>query len=83
MASVAGDCSLGCFRFNYLFRCYMSEVDAIVENDFPDTLYVSANWDMESIPDLTRDNFMFLVEDHNKLVCVIKKLQRALEDIKQ
>ena len=35
---------------------------------FSDTIQVPDGYDMTSIPDLTRDNFQRLIEEHNNLV---------------
>ena len=43
--------------------------------DFPDTIQIPDGYDMKSIPDLTRDNFIFLMEQHNKLVTTVNNLQ--------
>ena len=42
--------------------------------DFPDTIQVPDGYDMTSIPDLTRDNIIFLMEKHNKLVDYINNI---------
>lgn len=36
--------------------------------DFPDRIQIPDGYDMTSIPDLTRDNFQKLIEEHNNLV---------------
>ena len=36
--------------------------------DFPDTIRAPNGYDMESVPDLTRDSFQYLIEEHNNLV---------------
>ena len=42
--------------------------------DFPDRVQIPDGYDMKSIPDLTRDNFNKLVDEHNNLVEVINLL---------
>ena len=46
--------------------------------DLPDTIQIPDGYDMKSIPDLTRDNFIFLMEQHNKLVTTVNNLQDLL-----
>ena len=42
--------------------------------DFPDRIQVPDGYDMTSIPDLTRDNFNHLIEQHNNLVKIINAI---------
>lgn len=42
--------------------------------DFIDTIQVPDGYYMESIPDLTRDNFQTLIDEHNNLVECFNKL---------
>ena len=52
--------------------------------DFPDTITIPDGYDRKTIPDLTRDNFNLLVNEHNNLVDVVNKLaefhEKAFED---
>ena len=42
--------------------------------DFPDWIEVPDGYDMKNIPDLTRNNFNFLVDEYNNLVECFNKL---------
>lgn len=46
----------------------MKQPQELTAWDFPDQLQVPDGYDMKSIPDLTRRNLEFLIEEHNKLV---------------
>ena len=46
--------------------------------EMPDTIQVPDGYDMTFIPDLTRDNFNKLIEEHNKLVIVARALCERL-----
>jgi len=49
--------------------------------NFPDRIQRPCGYDMESIPDLTRDNFEKLIEEHNNLVEVVNLLLDKLQII--
>jgi hypothetical protein len=51
--------------------------------DFRDTISIPDGYDMQDIPDLTRDNFNKLVEEHNKLVAAVNTILDATLLIKQ
>lgn len=42
--------------------------------DVPDRIQVPDGYDMMSIPDLTRDNFNYLVNEYNNLVEVVNMI---------
>ena len=42
--------------------------------DFRDTIDAADGYDTRSIPDLTRDNFQTLIDEHNNLVEVVNML---------
>ena len=42
--------------------------------DMPDRIQIPDGYSMTSIPDLTRDNFNYLIDEHNKLVSIINML---------
>jgi len=46
----------------------MEKPNELTDYDFRDTLQVPSGYDLETIPDLTRDNFRTLIDEHNKLV---------------
>lgn len=46
--------------------------------DFTDSIQIPDGYDMTRIPDLTRDNFIQLIESHNNLVEVVNMI---LEEI--
>ena len=50
------------------------DIEELDSWDFKDRIEVPDGYDMTSIPDLTRDNFIKLIEEHNKLVRVYKEL---------
>lgn len=56
----------------------MKKPEKLIGWDFPDRIQVPDGYDMTSIPDLTRDNFNKLIEEHNNLVEVVNKLMEAL-----
>lgn len=41
---------------------------------FPDRIQVPDGYDMKSIPDLTRENFNYLIDEYNNLVEVVNML---------
>ena len=52
----------------------MKQPKELTDWDFSDTIQVPDGYDMASIPDLTRDNFNRLVDEHNNLVEVVNML---------
>lgn len=55
----------------------MEEVNRLTTNDFPDTKFVPINsYDMEEVLVSSEDNFLVLVEEHNKMVDVVNQLVR-------
>jgi hypothetical protein len=50
------------------------DIKELDEWDFPDTVQVPNGYDMSSEPDLTRRNFLILIEEHNKLVAAYKEI---------
>lgn len=52
----------------------MQKPKHLTDWDFPDTIQVRDGYDMTSIPDLTRENMNFLIEEHNNLVAVVNML---------
>ena len=42
--------------------------------DFSDTIQVPDGYDMTDIPDITRNNFQKLIDEHNNLVEVVNLL---------
>lgn len=53
----------------------MSELKEISNWDLPDTIQVPDGYDMKTVPDLTRGNLEYLIEQHNELVRFIIKLE--------
>jgi len=51
----------------------MNRLEEINGWDVPDRIQVHG-YDMTFIPDLTRDNFNYLIEEHNKLVELVNVL---------
>ena len=52
----------------------MKKPEELSEWDFPDRVQIPDGYDMKRIPDLTRDNFNKLIDEHNNLVEVINLL---------
>ena len=52
----------------------MKKPEELTAWEFRDTIQIPDGYDMKSIPDLTRDNFQKLIEEHNNLVEVVNKL---------
>jgi len=52
----------------------MDKIEILDGWSFPDTISVPDGWDRTQLPDLTRDNFNRLIEEHNKLVLIIQEL---------
>jgi len=46
----------------------------LTDYDFIDTIQVPDGYDLKSIPDITRDNFQILIDEHNKLVRIVQAL---------
>ena len=46
--------------------------------DFSDTIQEPNGWDMTEIPDLTRNNFQKLIDEHNNLVEVVNVIIETL-----
>ena len=60
----------------YFQEIIMKQPQILDTGDFPDTL--TDGWDRETIPDLTKENFLFLIEEHNNLVEVVNALTERL-----
>lgn len=52
----------------------MSKLEELTKWKFKDTIEVPDGYDMTTIPDLTRDNFQILVDEHNKVVKTLNEL---------
>jgi len=52
----------------------MNKPEILDYDDFSDVLRVPDGYDLKSIPDLTRDNFQYLIDEHNNLVEVINMI---------
>ena len=65
----------------------MNRPKELTDWDFPNTIQVPDGYYMTEIPDLTRANMNFLIDEHNKLVEVInvlcEKLNIEFDDDKQ
>lgn len=48
--------------------------------DVPDSIQVPDGYNMTSIPDLTRNNFNYLIDEYNNLVDVVNILVCLTED---
>lgn len=46
--------------------------------DFRDTIQVPVGYDMKSVPDMTRDNFNTLLEEHNNLVMAVNEIVECI-----
>ena len=42
--------------------------------DFNDTVSVQSGYDLETIPDISRDNFNILVKKYNELIEIVNQL---------
>ena len=56
----------------------MKKPKKITWMDWPDTIQVRDGYDLKSIPDLTRNNFEYLIERYNELVEVINYLTEEI-----
>jgi hypothetical protein len=52
----------------------MKQPKELLAWDFGDTIQVPDGYDMTDIPDITRDNFNKLIDEHNNLVEVVNML---------
>ena len=52
----------------------MEKLAELGSYDFGDTIMVPDGYDMTPIPDITRDNFQTLIDEHNKLVEAINAI---------
>ena len=52
----------------------MHKPKILTDWEFPDTIRVPDGYDLKSIPDMTRDNFITLVREYNNLAGVIDML---------
>ncbi len=63
----------------------MRKLNELTDFNFVDTISIPDGYDLKYIPDLTRDNFNSLIEEHNRLVkvlnAVVDKLDINIEDI--
>jgi len=57
----------------------MEKPNELTDYDFRDTLQVPSGYDLETIPDLTRDNFQTLIDEHNKLVKAFHELSEIVK----
>ena len=56
----------------------MEQLEEISVYDLPNTIMVPDGYDMKTIPDLTRENLEFLMDEHNKLVERVNKLMKVM-----
>jgi len=54
------------------------EINTLDSYSFKDVAHIPDGYDLTGVPDLTRDNFNTLIEEHNKLVKVIYILSQKL-----
>lgn len=52
----------------------MKKPQTLSSFDFFDTVTVPCGYDLTSVPDITRDNFQTLIDEHNNLVECFNKL---------
>ncbi len=52
----------------------MEKLKELSSYSFPDTLEVPDGYDLKTIPDITRDNFQLLIDEHNELVSAVNTL---------
>jgi len=52
----------------------MKRPEELTQWDFIDTIQIACGYDMTTIPDITRDNFQKLIDEHNNLVAVVNLL---------
>ena len=50
------------------------KIEELTAYDFKDRISVPDGYDLKSIPDITRDNFQKLIDEHNKLVKLVNRL---------
>ena len=54
------------------------EINTLDSYSFNDVAHIPDGYDLKPIPDLTRDNFNTLIEEHNKLVKIIYILSKKI-----
>jgi hypothetical protein len=49
-------------------------IKVLTSYDFKDTISVPDGYDLKRIPDITRDNFQILIDEHNKMAELVNTL---------
>ena len=57
----------------------MKEPKEITSYDFSETIQVQSYYGMKTVPDMTRDNFQALIDEHNNLVEVVNAIREKLQ----
>jgi hypothetical protein len=53
-------------------------IKVLTSYDFKDTISVPDGYDLKIIPDITRDNFQILIDEHNKMAEFVNSLVKHI-----